>query len=334
MRKVVLTGDRPTGRLHLGHYIGSLVNRVILQDNSTQYIMIADIQALTDNFSNPERIIQNTYEIVLDYLSVGLDSNKVTIFIQSQVPALTELTIYFMNMVTVSRLQRNPTLKTEIKQKAYKSQIPVGFFCYPISQAADILAFNPDLVPVGEDQVPMIEQTNEIVRKFNRVYNTNCFKEVEKYLSKSPRLVGIDGKNKMSKSLKNCIYLSDSKEDIKKKVFSMYTDPNHIRISDPGRIKNNVVFSYLDAFYEDLEELNKLKKHYTRGGLADTTIKEILNTRLQALLLPIREKRASLNKEDIKEILYQGTKNANIIANDTLFNVREIMGVNYFKDLK
>ena len=189
------------------------------------------------------------------------------------------------------------------------------------------MAFNPDLVPVGEDQVPMIEQTNEIVRKFNRVYNTNCFKEVEKYLSKSPRLVGIDGKNKMSKSLKNCIYLSDSKEDIKKKVFSMYTDPNHIRISDPGRIKNNVVFSYLDAFYEDLEELNKLKKHYTRGGLADTT-------RLQALLLPIREKRASLNKEDIKEILYQGTKNANIIANDTLFNVREIMGVNYFKDLK
>lgn len=334
MRKVVLTGDRPTGKLHLGHYVGSLVNRVLLQDNSTQYIMIADTQALTDNFDNPEHIIRNTYEIVLDYLSVGLDPNKTIIFIQSQVPALTELTVYFMNMVTVSRLQRNPTLKTEIKQKAYESQIPVGFFCYPISQAADILAFKPDLVPVGEDQAPMIEQTNEIVKKFNRIYNTNCLKEVEIYLSKFPRLVGIDGKNKMSKSLKNCIYLSDSEEDIRKKVFSMYTDPNHIKISDPGKVENNVVFSYLDAFYEDPEELERLKKHYAKGGLGDTTIKEILNTVLQKLLLPIREKRASLNREDIKEIVYQGTKNANIVANGTLSDVRDAIGINYFSDFK
>jgi len=330
MKKVILTGDRPTGKLHLGHYVGSLENRVRLQDEYQQYIMIADIQALTDNFETPEKITTNVHEVVLDYLSIGINPLKSTIFIQSQVPELSELTIYYLNLVTLGRLERNPTVKNEILQKGYDSSIPAGFFCYPVSQAADITAFKADAVPVGEDQIPMIEQANEIVRKFNRIYKTNCLKEAKVILSKNPRLVGIDGQCKASKSLANAIYLSDSAEEIKRKVSLMYTDPKHLRISDPGTVEGNVVFTYLDAFHTNKEEIEALKAHYRKGGLGDSVIKELLTDRLQTMLAPIRDKRNSFKSEEIVDILITGTRAARDVAKNTLEEVRQSIGFRYF----
>ena len=330
MKKVILTGDRPTGVLHLGHYIGSLKNRVMLQDAYDQYVMIADIQALTDNFENPAQITKNVYEVAKDYLSIGIDPNKTTLLIQSQIPEIGELTVYYLNLVTLGRLERNPTVKTEIKQKGYGESIPAGFFCYPVSQAADITIFQAELVPVGADQIPMIEQANEIVRSFNRIYQTDCLKECKAYLSNAPRLIGIDGKAKASKSLNNAIFLSDSSDVIKQKVFQMFTDPGHIRVSDPGHVEGNVVFTYLDAFHPIKEEVESLKEHYRKGGLGDTTIKSLLNDTLQALLKPIREKRISLQDKDIKEILHEGTNKAHNVAKSTISKVREAMGLNYW----
>lgn len=330
MKKVILTGDRPTGKLHLGHYVGSLFNRMHLQDTYKQFVMIADVQALTDNFEHPEKITQNVYEVVRDYLAVGIDPSKTTIFIQSQIPEITELTIYFLNLVTVGRLERNPTVKSEIQQKKFGESVPAGFFCYPVNQAADITAFKADLVPVGEDQVPMIEQTNEIVRKFNRIYHTTCLKEVKCLLGSTPRLVGIDGKSKASKSLDNTIFLADASQEIRQKVFSMFTDPDHLRVSDPGKVEGNVVFAYLDAFHKDKEEVSSLKAQYQRGGLGDSTVKNILNDTLQGLLAPIREKRESFKKEELKEVLYEGTLSARRVAQESLSEVREILGLKYF----
>jgi len=330
MKKIILTGDRPSGCLHLGHYVGSLKNRVLLQDSYEQYVMIADVQALTDNFENPQKITQNVYEVAKDYLSVGLDPQKTTILIQSQISQIAELTIYFLNLVSLGRLERNPTVKSEIAQKGYDDSIPAGFFCYPVSQAADITIFGAELVPVGDDQIPMIEQTNEIVRKFNRIYNTDCLKECKAYLSPSSRLVGIDGKAKASKSLGNAIYLSDTSEEVKRKVFQMYTDPNHIKLSDPGQVEGNVVFAYLDAFSENKEEVAGLKEHYEKGGLGDTTIKNVLNTTLQNLLEPIRQKREALKLSDVKEILYEGSQKAKKIAQSKIEQVRQAIGINYF----
>ncbi len=330
MKKIILTGDRPTGSLHLGHYIGSLKNRVQLQNDYEQYIMIADIQALTDNFENPSKVTNNVYEIALGYFSVGIDHTKTKIFIQSQIPELTELTSYYMNLVTVNRLERNPTVKAEIQQKSYNDSIPAGFFCYPVSQAADITAFKAELVPVGDDQIPMIEQTNEIVRKFNRIYKGNFLKECQPFLSKTSRLVGIDGKGKASKSLGNAIMLNDSPDQIKKKIFDMYTDSNHIKVSDPGQIEGNVVFAYLDAFFEDKNEVEELKKHYKKGGLGDVVIKNKLNNCLQNMLLPIREARNALKIDQIKEILYEGTQQARIKATQTLEEVRNAIGIKYW----
>ncbi len=330
MKKVILTGDRPTGKLHLGHYVGSLLNRILLQDTYNQYVMIADVQALTDNFERPKKIIENVYEVARDYLSVGLDSQKTTFFIQSQIPEITELTLYYLNLVTLGRLERNPTVKAEIHQKKYEDSIPAGFFCYPVNQAADITIFKADLVPVGHDQIPMVEQTNEIVRKFNRIYNTTCLKEAKVLLGDTSRLVGIDGKSKASKSLGNALFLSDTPEEIKNKVFAMFTDPTHIRLSDPGHVEGNVVFTYLDAFYKDKEELAALKAHYERGGLGDTTLKNLLNETLQNLLAPFREKRESLQTKDLKEILSSGTKEARKVAQETMLEVREAIGLNYF----
>lgn len=330
MKKIILTGDRPTGQLHLGHYVGSLVNRVALQDHHTQFVMIADIQALTDHFERPEIITHNTYEVLRDYLAVGIDPLKTTIFIQSQIQELSELMIYFLNLVSVHRLERNPTIKAEIQQKGYEHELPAGFLCYPISQAADIAAFQAEVIPVGEDQVPLIEQTNEVVRRFNRIYNTNCLKEAKAHLSSTPRLIGINGKAKASKSLGNCIFLADTQEVVKEKVFSMYTDPNHIRINDPGQVEENVVFMYLDAFHQNKEEVEELKMRYRKGGLGDTTLKALLNDTLQQILLPIREKRNALQTKDLKEILYEGTKRARKCAQQTLEKVREAIGIAYF----
>ena len=330
MKKIILTGDRPTGKLHLGHYIGSLVNRVKLQDPCDQYVMLADLQALTDNVASVKQLSADVYNIAMDYLSVVIDPNKTTILIQSQIPELTELAFYYLNLVTISRLERNPTVKSEIQQKKFDNSIPAGFFCYPVSQAADITGFKADLVPAGEDQAPMIEQTNEIVRKFNSTYQTNCLKEVKIVLSDTSRLVGIDGKSKASKSLNNAIYLSDPPDEIKRKIFEMYTDPNHIRISDPGQVEGNVVFAYLDAFYSDKEALEDLKNHYRRGGLGDVTIKNLLNDTLQTFLAPIREIRNKIKREEIKEILYLGSNKARKVVQNTVLEVREAMGINYF----
>jgi tryptophanyl-tRNA synthetase len=331
MKKIILTGDRPTGPLHLGHYVGSLRNRVLLQKDYDPYIMIADVQALTDNFEHPEKITQNVYEVAKDYLSAGLTPHESTLFIQSQIPEITELTLYYMNLVTLGRLERNPTVKSEIQQKGFADSIPAGFLCYPINQAADITIFQAELVPVGDDQIPMIEQANEIVRRFNRIYNTQCLKECKAHLSHTSRLVGIDGKAKASKSLGNAIFLSDSPEVIKQKVFQMFTDPNHIRVSDPGQVEGNVVFAYLDAFHENKEEITALKEHYMRGGLGDTTIKNILNQTLQALLAPIRDKRNSIKEQDVNYILYEGTKKARLRAQETMVQVRHAMGLTYFQ---
>lgn len=330
MKKRILTGDRPSGNLHLGHYIGSLQNRVKLQHDYDQFVMIADVQALTDNFENPKNIREHVFEVAKDYLSVGIDPEKTTILIQSQIPEIAELTIYYLNLVTLGRLERNPTVKSEIQQKGYDDSIPAGFFCYPVSQAADITIFQAEIVPVGDDQIPMLEQTNEIVRRFNRIYNTNYLKECKPILSNTSRLMGIDGKSKASKSLRNAIFLSDPPEEIKQKIFQMYTDPNHIKISDPGKIEGNVVFTYLDSFHPNKEEVLELKANYMRGGLGDTTIKNILNNTIQNLLTPIREKRLTISNNEIQEILYQGTIKAQQLAKNTIEFVRAAIGLKYF----
>ena len=330
MKKRILTGDRPSGRLHLGHYVGSLQSRVRLQYEYDQYIMIADVQALTDNFENPKKITENVFEVTKDYLSVGIDPSQTTIFVQSQIPEIGELTVYYLNLVTVGRLERNPTVKSEIQQKGFNDSIPAGFLCYPVSQAADITIFQAELVPVGDDQVPMIEQTNEIVRRFNRIYGSECPKECSAILSNTPRLVGIDGKAKASKSLGNAISLSDTQEEIKQKIFQMFTDPAHLKISDPGQVEGNVVFTYLDIFHPDKEEVESLKAHYRRGGLGDMTIKNILNNSIQDLLADIREKRETIKQKDVQEILYHGTAKASQRAKLTMEEVREAIGVKYF----
>lgn len=348
MEKIILTGDRPTGRLHVGHYVGSLRRRVELQ-NSGEYdkifIMIADAQALTDNFDNPEKVRQNIIEVALDYLSCGLDPAKSTLFVQSQISELCELTNYYMNLVTVSRLQRNPTVKSEIKMRDFATSIPVGFFTYPISQASDITAFKATTVPVGEDQLPMIEQTREIVRKFNSIYD-EVLVEPEVLLPENEacmRLPGIDGKQKMSKSLGNCIYLSDSEEEVRAKVMEMYTDPLHIKVSDPGHIEGNTVFTYLDAFSKpehfeeylpDYANLEELKDHYKRGGLGDVKIKKFLNAVLQEELSPIRAKRAEYEKDipAVYETLRKGSEVAREVAAQTLSDVKRAMKIDYFED--
>ena len=346
--KIILTGDRPTGRLHLGHYVGSLKRRVELQNSGEFdkiFIMIADAQALTDNADNPEKVRQNIIEVALDYLSCGLDPSKTNIFIQSQIPQLTELTFYYMNLVTVSRLQRNPTVKSEIQLRNFEASIPVGFFTYPISQAADITAFKATTVPVGEDQEPMLEQAREIVRKFNSIYGETLV-EPDILLPDNKaclRLPGIDGKAKMSKSLGNCIYLSDTPEEVKRKVMSMYTDPDHIRVEDPGKIEGNCVFTYLDAFSseEDFKEflpdynnLDELKDHYRSGGLGDVKVKKFLNNVLQKQLEPIRNKRHEYEKDipGVYEILRKGTEAAYEVAQQTLNEVKASMKINYFDD--
>ena len=348
MSKIILTGDRPTGRLHLGHYVGSLKRRVELQNSGAFdkiFIMIADAQALTDNADNPEKIRQNIIEVALDYLSVGIEPEKSDIFIQSQIPQLTELTFYYMNLVTVSRLQRNPTVKNEILMRNFEASIPVGFFTYPISQASDITAFKATTVPVGEDQEPMIEQAREIVRKFNSIYGDTLI-EPNILLPDNKaclRLPGTDGKAKMSKSLGNCIYLSDTEAEVKKKVMSMYTDPEHIRVEDPGKIEGNCVFIYLDAFStkEDFEEflpdyanLDELKEHYKRGGLGDVKVKKFLIRVLNRQLEPIRQKRHMYEKDipGVYDILQKGTKAAYEVAQQTLEEVKAAMKINYFDD--
>lgn len=349
MGKIILTGDRPTGRLHVGHYVGSLRRRVELQNSGEfdkTFIMIADAQALTDNFDNPEKVRQNIIEVALDYLSVGLDPAKSTLFIQSQISELTELTFFYANLVTVSRLQRNPTVKSEIKMRNFEASIPVGFFTYPISQAADITAFKATTVPVGEDQLPMIEQTREIVRKFNSVYGETLV-EPDVLLPDNKaclRLPGIDGMAKMSKSLGNCIYLADDPEDVRKKIMSMYTDPLHIQVSDPGHIEGNTVFTYLDAFCkpEDFAEfwpeyasLDELKEHYQRGGLGDVKVKKFLNKVIQAELEPIRARRKEYEKDipAVYEILKAGSERARELAAQTLDEMKKAMKINYFDDL-
>ena len=346
MKQVILTGDRPTGRLHVGHYVGSLKERVKLQnsgDYDEVYIMIADAQALTDNAEHPEKVRQNIIQVALDYLACGIDPAKSTIFIQSMVPELTELTFYYMNLVTVARVQRNPTVKSEIQMRNFEASIPVGFFCYPISQAADITAFRATHVPVGEDQMPMIEQCKEIVHKFNSVYG-ETLTEPEIVLPTNQaclRLPGIDGKAKMSKSLGNCIYLSDESDEIKKKVMSMFTDPNHLRVEDPGKVEGNPVFIYLDAFSKpehfaeylpDYQNLDELKAHYTRGGLGDVKVKKFLNNVLQEELAPIRERRKMWEQRipDVYDILKAGTEVAEKKAAETLHDVRAAMQINYF----
>lgn len=331
-KDIVLTGDRPTGPLHLGHYVGSLKQRVKLQYQYKQFIIIADMQALSDNARNPEKIRKNILEVALDYLAVGIDPKITTIFIQSLVPELAELTMYYLNLVSIARLQRNPTVKKEIQERGFKTSIPAGFLCYPVSQAADITAFKAELVPVGEDQLPMIEQTVEIVRDFNRIYNCSVLVEPKPLLSEIPRLPGIDGKAKMSKSLGNAIFLKDSPEVIQQKVMKMYTDPKHIRVEDPGTVEGNPVFTYLDAFDPDKEKLEEMKNHYRRGGLGDVTVKKRLIEVLLKELEPIRLKREKLAKDPgyIMKILKEGTLYARQIAAQTLKEVREAMKINYY----
>lgn len=332
MKKRVLTGDRPTGRLHLGHYAGSLLNRLRLQDEHEQFIMIADVQALTDNAENPEKIRKNVLEVTLDYLSIGLKPENNVIFVQSLIPELSELTMYFLNLVTLARLQRNPTVKEEMKQKGFGSNVPAGFLIYPVSQAADITAFKAELVPVGEDQLPMIEQTNELVRKFNNIYGSSVLVECEALVSDVKRLPGIDGQAKMSKSLGNAIYLSDSASDVEKKVRGMFTDPCHIRASDTGKVEGNPVFAYLDAFDTDKGGLEEMKAHYRKGGLGDVIVKKRLIKVLQELLEPIREKRKELekNSDAIMLILGKGSEAARMVAQQTLKEVKKSMRLDYF----
>lgn len=349
MEKVILTADRPTGNLHIGHYIGSIQSRVELQnqgDFDRMYIMIADAQALTDNAGNVKKVRENILNVALDYLSCGIDPEKCCVFIQSQVPALTEMTFYFMNLVTLSRLKRNPTVKEEIKLRGFEESIPVGFLTYPISQTADITAFGTTLVPVGEDQKPMIEQAREIVRTFNTMYGETLVmpEAIVPKIKSQARLVGTDGKNKMSKSLGNCIFLSDEPEVIKSKIMNMYTDPNHIHINDPGQIEGNAVFEYLDAFVKndsfekylpEYKNLDELKTHYKKGGLGDVKIKLFLNNIIQELLKPIREKRKELEKnpEQVYKILFKGSDQANLEAEKTLKKMKQAMGIDYRSDI-
>ncbi|MFD1393111.1 tryptophan--tRNA ligase [Lacticaseibacillus jixianensis] len=336
-KKVILTGDRPTGRLHIGHYIGSLKNRVALQNSGDYdtFIMIADTQALTDNARDPEKIRNSLMEVALDYLAVGIDPAKSTILIQSGVPALTELTMYYLDLVTVARLDRNPTVKTEIKQKDFGASVPAGFLIYPVSQAADITAFKADTVPVGDDQEPMLEQTREIVRTFNRTYNRDVLVEPEGYFPPKGRgrLPGIDGNAKMSKSLNNGIYLADDAKTVQKKIMSMYTDPDHIHVEDPGKVEGNVVFTYLDIFDPDKKQVASLKDQYQRGGLGDVKLKRYLIEVMEQVLAPIRTRRAQYAEDmgQVQEMLIAGTKHANEVANQTLDEVRDAIGFNYFK---
>lgn len=350
MKDIILTADRPTGKLHIGHYIGSIASRIALQNEGNfdkMYVMIADAQALTDNAGNVQKVKDNILNVALDYLACGLDPKKCTIFIQSEVPALTEMTFYFLNLVTLARLKRNPTVKTEIKLRGFEESVPVGFLTYPVSQTADIVAFNTTIVPVGEDQNPMIEQAREIVRSFNTTYSEVLVmpKAVVPKNKNQARLVGTDGKNKMSKSLGNCIFLSDEPEIIKQKIMSMYTDPDHIHVSDPGKVEGNTVFEYLDAFVKDdsfekylpeYKNLDELKAHYTRGGLGDVKIKLFLNNILQELLKPIRERRKELEKDpqEVYEILFKGSDEANKVANATLEKMKSAMGIDYRNTFK
>ena len=348
MSKIILTGDRPTGRLHIGHYVGSLKRRVELQNSGEYdkiYIMIADAQALTDNYDNPDKIRENIVEVALDYLSCGIDPEKSVIFIQSMVPELTELTFYYMNLVTEARLHRNPTIKSEIEMRGFGGTIPAGFLCYPISQASDITAFKATTVPVGEDQMPMLEQAREIVNKFNTIYGETLV-EPQILLPDNKaclRLPGTDGKAKMSKSLGNCIYLTDTEEDVRKKVMSMYTDPNHLKVEDPGQVEGNTVFTYLDAFCKDEQfaeflpdyaNLDELKAHYRRGGLGDVKVKKFLNNVVQEELAPIRERRKYWEKNipEVYDILKRGSEEAQKAAAETLKEVKASMRINYFED--
>jgi tryptophanyl-tRNA synthetase len=330
-KQIILTGDRPTGPLHLGHFVGSLENRVKLQEDYKQYVMIADVQALTDNYEHPEKVRKNVLEVALDYLAVGIDPAKTTIFIQSMIPEIAELTIFYLNFVSVARLRRNPTVKTEIMQKGYGDQVSAGFLMYPVSQAADITIVKGTLVPVGEDQAPMIEQTNELVRAFNRTYKTDVLKEAKALIPDVARLPGIDGKAKMSKSLGNAIYLSDSADEVAKKVMKMYTDPDHIRVEDPGNIEGNTVFAYLDLFDINKKEVAELKEHYQRGGLGDVKVKRRLVDVLNAFLDPIRNKRAEFAKDPqaVMDIVLRGTDQTRQVAAKTMHEVRDAMHLNY-----
>ena len=336
-KKVILTGDRPTGKLHIGHYVGSLKNRVELENSGDYdtFIMIADQQALTDNARDPEKIRNSLTQVALDYLAVGIDPQKSTILVQSQIPALSELTMHYLNLVSVARLNRNPTVKSEIAQKGFGESVPAGFFIYPVSQAADITAFKADTVPVGDDQEPMLEQTREIVRSFNRTYNQDILVEPEGYFPTKGqgRIPGLDGNAKMSKSLNNAIYLSDDADTVSKKVMSMYTDPLHIQVSNPGHIEGNTVFTYLDIFDTDKAKVAELKDQYQAGGLGDVKIKRYLNEVLEGVLSPIRERRAQYeqNMDYVYQVLREGSEKANIIANQTLEEVQDAMGINYFK---
>ncbi|MDR3550697.1 MAG: tryptophan--tRNA ligase [Candidatus Babeliales bacterium] len=330
-KQIILTGDRPTGPLHLGHYVGSLANRVQLQDIHKQYIMLADMQALTDNYENPQKVRDNVLEVALDYLSVGIDPTKSTIFIQSMIPQIAELAIIYLNLVTVNRLRRNPTVKTEISQKKFGEHIPAGFLMYPIHQAADITIVKGSLVPVGEDQLPVIEQTNEIVRTFNRLYKTDTLVEAQALISAVPRLPGIDGKAKMSKSLGNAIFLSDSADELAKKVMKMYTDPDHIHVDAPGKIQGNTVFMYLDVFDTDKDEVAKLKEHYERGGLGDVKVKRRLIEVLNAFLEPIRVSRAqwAQDRGQVMQILLDGSAKTYEVASQTMHEVRQALHLDY-----
>jgi tryptophanyl-tRNA synthetase len=328
---IILTGDRPTGPLHLGHFVGSLQNRVKLQDSMKQFVMIADMQALTDYYDKPEKVREAVYEVALDYLAVGIDPHKTTIFIQSLIPEIAELTMFYLNLVTVNRLKRNPTVKTEIQQKKFGEHVPAGFLMYPVSQAADITIVKATLVPVGEDQLPVIEQTNEIVRAFNRIYQTDVLREAEALVPQMARLPGVDGKAKMSKSLGNAIYLSDSADDIVRKVRAMYTDPNHVHVQDPGQVEGNVVFTYLDVFDPRTDEVAALKEHYRRGGLGDMVLKKRLIEVLEQLLQPIRAKRAEYAQDRayIHDMLMRGSEATREVAHNTMRDVRAAMKLDY-----
>lgn len=332
-KKIILTGDRPTGPLHLGHYVGSLKQRVSLQHTHSQYIMIADVQALTDNFEHPDKIRANIIEVALDYCAVGIDPHVSTIFVQSYVPEIAELSVYFLNLVTVNRLMRNPTVKAEIEQKQFGPSVPVGFLVYPVHQAADIAIVKGEVVPVGADQLPMIEQYNEVVRAFNRIYNTQLFPEAEALVpAKAARLPGIDGKAKMSKSLGNAIYLSDSAEQVQQKVMKMYTDPQHVRVSDPGQVEGNIVFTYLDVFDPYPDEVAQLKEQYQKGGLGDVALKRRLIDVLNSFLEPIRARRATYaaDRAAVYELLKEGTAKVCAVADETIHSVKEAMQINYW----
>lgn len=331
-KKVILTGDRPSGALHLGHYLGSLKNRVALQDTYDQFVMIADVQALAANAGEPQKVRENILQVALDYLAVGINPQTTTIFIQSMIPEVAELTVYFLNLVTVARLQRNPTVKEEMKQKGFEASIPAGFLMHPINQAADIAIFKANLVPVGQDQLPMIEQAAELVRSFNRIYEPILIEPEALVPKDGARLPGIDGKAKMSKSLGNAIFLSDSADEINKKVMSMYTDPNHVHVNDPGTVEGNMVFTYLDIFDPNTAEVEALKEHYRRGGLGDVTIKKRLNTILQDFIAPIRARRDEFAKDPatVMTMLQKGTQRARSVAAQTMSEVRNAMKINYF----